>query len=178
MHLMAEEQRRADDAERQLELQRQLNTAMVSVMKSEKIPSVAPGLTVHGKGWKFVIPVSLIAAISPFVGAFTNDYLELRRQVKVLTEYVSKYEQRFEKVDKEIRDVNADKAVLRETLARQSGYIAGVLPKAGVSVPGSEPGAVVVDVISDPLPPGTKPRAKVNVRTLVPAPPPKKQPSL
>jgi hypothetical protein len=73
-------------------------------------------------------------------------------------------------------EVGNRNAELRETVAQLSGYIAGVLPKAGVKVPGAEPGATFVNVVSDPLPLGEmkKRQASITVRTPVPAPAPKK----
>ena len=98
----------------------------------------------------------------------------MKRDLKAQTESYSRISARVEEVNTYAHDVGNRNAELRETVAELSGYLAGVLPSAGVKVPGAGPGAAYVKVVSDPLTIGElkKRQAPITVHTPVPAPAP------
>lgn len=139
----------------------------------EKPISLSPqALTFRGHHWKIVIPFTLVLALGPLIWALASDYIELKSQLKKQTEAFNDAQKRFDVVDQKVSEVSRSVSALRETVAELSGYLAGVLPKAGVKVPGTEPGAVPMNIISDPLPVGAKRQQSVTTHTLVPAPKP------
>jgi hypothetical protein len=140
--------------------------------------SISPtGVTVRGKHWKFTIPLTLLLSLVPLIFSLASDYMQMKRDFKTQTETFARTAARIEEINTYAHDVGKSNSELRETVAQLSGYLAGVLPKAGVKVPGAEPGATMVNVVSDPLPLGEmKKRQKpITVRTPVPAPAPKTQ---
>jgi hypothetical protein len=140
----------------------------------DKVLSVSPErVTFHGRRWKIIIPTALFIALGPLTWDVVTDYLETKRQLRKMLDTFGEQAKRIEEVDHHVAEVSKSNAELRETVAQLSGYLAGVLPKAGVRVPGAQPGATPIDVVSDPLPVGDKRPRPVNVRTLVPAPAPR-----
>jgi hypothetical protein len=145
-------------------------------IKAEKPLSISPqGLTVRGSHWKFTIPITLLASIIPLAISLVNDYSQMKRDFKLQTDTFARTSARIEEVNTYAHEVAKSNEELREKVAELSGYLAGVLPKAGVKVPGTENGGTYVNVVSDPLPPGElKKRGKpIVVHTPVPAPSPK-----
>ena len=129
-------------------------------------------VVVAGQRWRLGVPIALLSPVLLFLWTRIQDYVELERQVKALNAAVASYEGRMAAHEKMASDMKGDIATLRETEAKLSGYIAGALPMAGVTVPGAESGAIRVDIDRDPDKPGTKRRAPVVTHTRVPAPPP------
>lgn len=200
-NLADEEAKRADDEERKsltlertnLELQNQLaaiKAAQLQFPMSPVVPtqvtplpqgsgkpvSVSPqGVTIRGSHWKFTIPITLFASLIPLIFSLVSDYMQMKRDFKTQTETFARITSRVEEVNVYAHEVSKSNDDLREKVAELSGYLAGVLPKAGVKVPGAEAGAINVNVVSDPLPLGEmKKRGKpIVVRTPVPAPAPK-----
>lgn len=184
LRLMNEERaaREAAEAEverlRQAEVERQLSAvtrAVAAPIKVESSPetrsvspsSMRPGvLMVQAKGLKIGIPLAMLTPVLALAWAGYQNYTNLQRQVKELQTVVSNYEKRFESYDKSLGETRTEQAQQRETQANLAGWITGVMPKAGVNVPG-----VGIEVKSDPLPPGARRQTPVNVRTPVPTPP-------
>lgn len=168
-----------DERQRGDELQRQLDAALAAklVVTADPTPksSVPPAntVTVHGKGWKIGVPFAALAVIVPAALTVASQVSSIVTQWKEQTAYIRGVADHFTKIDNELEAIKKENAVLRETVARQAGFAVGVMAKAGVNVAGTEPGGILMDVQSEPLPPGVKPRPKVNVTTRVPAPPPK-----
>ena len=194
LQLADEEAKRADSEERKsIILQSELETmkavpapivpaapivAAVAITQDGKPLSISPtGVTVRGKHWKFTIPITLLLSLVPLIFSLASDYMQMKRDFKAQTETFARTAARIEEINTYAHDVGRSNSELRETVAQLSGYLAGVLPKAGVKVPGAEPGATMVNVVSDPLPLGEmKKRQKpITVRTPVPAPAPKTQ---
>jgi hypothetical protein len=198
--LADEESKRAEEEERKsLELQRAnlaLQTELatlratqsVAIVPAPAVPVVAAtstdgkplsispqGVTVRGSHWKFTIPITLIVSLVPLIFTLVNDYTQMKRDFKAQTDTYARVSARIEEINTYAHEVGRSNEELREKVAELSGYLAGVLPKAGVKVPGAEPGAIPVNVVSDPLPLGEmKKRGKpIIVRTPVPAPAPK-----
>lgn len=201
-HLADEEAKRADEEERKsqelvrvnIELQSQLATMkavsapvvipaapVVPVVQVPPVPSGKPvslspqGLTVRGSHWKFTIPITLLVSLVPLIFSLVNDYTQMKRDFKLQTETFARTTARIEEINNYAHEVAKSNEELREKVAELSGYLAGVLPKAGVKVPGTENGGTYVNVVADPLPPGElKKRGKpIVVHTPVPAPSPK-----
>lgn len=185
LRLMNEERaaREAAEAElerlRQAEVQRQLDAvsrAAATPVKVEAAPdtksipsSMRPGiLTVQAKGVKVGIPLALLTPALALGWAAYQNITDYVRQFKALTATVAGYEKRIEAQDKFIAETRAEQAKLRETQAAQAGYLTGVLPMAGVKVPGT-----ATEVKADPLPANARRQTPVNVRTPVPTPPAK-----
>ncbi len=183
MRLLNEEKARADALEaelenaRQAEAQRRLD-AVVKVVQTPvhveaALPpahpsSMRPGiLMVQAKGIKLGIPLALLIPLVTGLWAGVQYVMEFQRQFKSMSATIVSYEKRIEAQDKFIAAVREEQAKLRETQAAQAGWITGVMPKAGVNVPGNG-----IEVKSDPLPPGARRQTPVNVRTPVPTPPP------
>ena len=99
-----------------------------------------------------------------------SDYLETKHELKGLKDTFVAVTTRVEAVDAYSHEVAERNHDLKETVAQLSGYLAGILPKAGVRVPGAEPGAINMEIVSDPLPMNEKRQRPVNVHTRVPAP--------
>lgn len=171
MRLFEDERARADELQAELDRVKALAAVKVEV-ETPHPKSLAPGIIVAGKGWRLAVPLVLLTPLGGLLLALGRDYMDLHRQVKTLTELVSGYETRFQKFESELSDVKRDMADIKQTQAKQAGYLAGVLPKVGVTVPGLEYGGATMTVESDPLPPGAHRRPEVHVRTPVPAPPP------
>jgi hypothetical protein len=186
LHLANEEAKRADTEERKsIILSSELATMKAVPSPIPIVPATTPdgkplsisptGVTVRGKHWKFTIPLTLILSLFPLIFTLASDYMQMKRDFKAQTETFARITARVEEVNTYAHDVDKSNTELRETVAQLSGYLAGVLPKAGVKVPGAEPGATYINVVSDPLPIGEmKKRQKpITVRTPVPAPAPK-----
>lgn len=197
MQLADEEAKRADAEERKsIILRSELETLKANPQPTQTVvpavpaaPAVATtpdgkpisisptGVTVRGKHWKFTIPLTILLSLGPLIGSLAADYMQMKRDFKTQTETFARITARVEEVNTYAHEVGKSNTELRETVAQLSGYLAGVLPKAGVKVPGAEPGATFVNVVSDPLPLGEmkKRQTPINVRTPVPAPAPKTQ---
>lgn len=157
------------------ELQRQLDTIVkatqaqpqVALTKEEK-RNVSGFLTVQARGLKVGVPLAILVPVLAAGWAAVQQYLELQRQVKTLITMSATKDTRLDELGTRVNDQAAKIAELRETQAQLSGFLTGVLPKAGVNVPGTGS-----PILSDPLPLGARRPTPVNVRTPVPAPPPK-----
>jgi hypothetical protein len=188
--LADDEARRADDEEKQkIELQKELDalraTQTIIIQTPEAKPEVKPpgnpislspqAVTLRGKHWKVTIPLALIIATTPLIWTLVSDYLQLRRDFKTQTDTYGAQAKRIEEVNTFAHEVAKSNEDLREKMAELSGYLAGILPKAGVKVPGAEPGATFVDIVSDPLPIGEakKRQRPIVVHNPVPAPTPR-----
>ena len=101
-----------------------------------------------------------------------SDYLETKHELRELKNTFVAVTTLVEAVDAYSHEVAERSHDLKETVAQLSGYLAGILPKAGVKVPGAEPGAISMEIVSDPLPMNEKRQRPVNVHTRVPAPKP------
>lgn len=179
---MNDERLAREEAEAELErykaaeVQRQLD-AVVKAASAPRVeladdtpkPSVRPGmLMVQAKGLRVGIPLAILVPVLAACWAAVQQYLELRRQVAALVTISTTKDTRLDEQDKRITDQAAKIAELRETQAQLSGFLTGVLPKAGVNVPGTGS-----PIISDPLPLGARRQTPITVRTPVPTPPPK-----
>ena len=181
LRLAEDERQRADAAEaRATELEGALGRARSAHIAAEQdhvvatqdhaITVTADALTVRRKGRKFVIPFALVSILAPLLWAGVMDYVEVKRQAREMKATFASTTERIDKLEQKLAEQAREHVALRETVAQLSGYLAGVLPKAGVTVPGLAPGATRVDVVSDPLQIGARRPTPVNVRTQVPAP--------
>jgi len=191
MNLANEEANRADAEEKK-------NKELLSALDTMKVQQPAPiqvtasiipaaptnpisispqALTLRGKHWKFTVPFTLIISMIPLIWALISDYTQMKRDFKTQTDTFSRLSARVEEVNTFAHEVSKSNEDLREKVAELSGYLAGVLPKAGVKVPGTETGGTYVNIVSDPLSPSDiKKRQKpIVVRTPVPAPSPRQQ---
>lgn len=161
-------------------LQRQLDAALASAAKSpvvEAAPRSIPpsnAAVVHVLGKKIVVSFSVLTLVGSIGATVYSNYTSLRDKLEAHDKYISGAAAVKEAQDKRIVDLTKEVASLRETVADQAGFLRGSLPKAGLQVT-AEKGATQMDVVSDPLPPGTKPRKMVNVITPIPAPKPRGQ---
>lgn len=169
MKLIRQEQERAEAAERALDKMKNERE-----QRDSSISLSASAVTVKKGGQRFVIPLAVVLSVAPVLWAGVNDYLEVKRQIKEQTKGFASFEEHFGKIEQKLVEQAKSQAELREDVARLSGYLAAVLPKAGVSVPGAESGASFVSVVVDPLPIGAVRQTPVNVRTKVPAPAPRR----
>lgn len=166
---LEEEQARTEALEAELEQTRA--AAAQPPTPTHNTISVSPeAVTLRRNGKKLVIPFALLMAVAPLVWTLVVDYMELKRAAKEQKDTFASTTARIDTLEQKLAEQARDGAALRETVAQLSGYLAGVLPKAGVTVPGAEPGASRMVVVSDPLPLGVKRQAPVHVRTPVPAP--------
>jgi hypothetical protein len=184
-HITDEETKRANDEEAlRLSLQQELDTlraqAPLVPEESHKPISITPqAVTFRGQKprghWKITIPLALITALIPLIWTLVSDWTALKRDFKTQTDTYGAQAKRIEEINTYAHEVAQSNAELRETVAKLSGYLAGVLPKAGVKVPDVSPGGTFINVVSDPLPAGEmKKRQKpIIVHTPVPAPAPK-----
>jgi len=176
--LLESESQRAEQAELEVDSLKKaaqaaptLITNPIVIPETPKPLSLSPqGLTVRGSSWKFMVPISLFIGIVPLVWALVSDYIEVKHELKELKATFVGVTTRVEAVDLYAHDVAERNHDLKETVAQLSGYLAGILPKAGVKVPGAEPGAISMEIVSDPLPMNDKRPRPVNVHTRVPAP--------
>ena len=189
MRLADEEAKRADEEEKKnKELMSALDTLKAQPQPIQVTASIIPpdgkpvslspqALTFRGKHWKFTIPFTLIIALVPLIWALISDYMQMKRDFKTQTDTFGRITARVEEVNTFAHEVSKSNEDLREKVAELSGYLAGVLPKAGVKVPGTETGGTYVNIVSDPLPAGDmKKRQKpIVVHTPVPAPSPRQQ---
>lgn len=178
LQLVEAEAARADEAEQraealEAELERSRATHVVAA-QDHAITLTADALTVQRKGHKLVIPFALVSVLAPLLWAGVTDYLETKRAAKEMKDTFASTTLRIDKLEQKLSEQSRESAALRETVAQLSGYLAGVLPKAGLMVPGALPGAAAINVVSDPLPLGAKRITPVNVRTAVPAPAPRR----
>ena len=182
--LADDEAKRADEEEKQrVALQKELDTLRATQPVVAK-PSEPPGkpislspqaVTLRGKHLKITIPLALIIAGAPLIWTLITDYLQLKRDFKTQTDTYGAQAKRIEEVNTFAHEVSKSNEDLREKVAELSGYLAAILPKAGVKVPGAEPGATFVDIVSDPLPIGEakKRQRPIVVHNRVPAPSPR-----
>jgi hypothetical protein len=127
-------------------------------------------ITARGRGWRVAIPIAALTALLAPLTAAVSHFVELERQVSATRALVASYQEQLSKLEQGQAATNRELAELRTSVARLSGYLAAILPSAGVSVPGAEAGAAAVDVETVPQAPGTPKRPKVRVLTRVPAP--------
>lgn len=175
---LEEEQARADALEQELAMVRSAGHAVAPAVApsttSDNAISVSPtAVTVRRNGKKFVIPFALFMTLGPLLWTAITDYMELKRSTKEQKATFASTTARIDTLEQKLAEQARENVELRETVAQLSGYLAGVLPKAGVTVPGAAPGASKVSIVSDPLPLGAKRVTPVNVRTPVPAPAPR-----
>lgn len=170
---LEEEHARAEALEVALEQARSVAQAPAPAPAHNTISVSPDAVTLRGNGKKFVIPFALLVTVAPLIWTGVMDYVELKRATKEQKDTFASTTSRIDTLEQKLAEQARDNASLRETVAQLSGYLAGVLPKAGVTVPGAEPGASRVTVVSDPLPLGAKRQTQVNVRTPVPAPAPR-----
>ncbi len=176
----ATEKRRADDAEAELRALK-LQAPVAPTLRVESAPPPDNTLILKRNGKKFVVPIGLILAAAPFVATLGQRIWSYERQAKELTAAVAGYEKRLEEQNDAIKTMKEGQDALRVTVAKMSGYLDAVLPKAGVVVTRSEPGAIQMDIETDQQAArawakesvSTKKSPKVFVRTPVPAPPPR-----
>lgn len=167
---LEEEQARADALEAEL-AQARATVPTPPAPPVHNAISVSPdAVTLRRGGKKYVIPFALLVTVTPFIWTGVMDYMELKRAAKEQRDTFASTTARIDTLEQKLAEQARDNASLRETVAQLSGYLAGVLPKAGVTVPGAEPGASRMAVVSDPLPLGAKRQTPVHVRTPVPAP--------
>jgi DNA repair exonuclease SbcCD ATPase subunit len=183
LRLMNEEREAREAAEAELErlkqadLQRQLDAVAKAAQGQPKVElandtpksSMRPGvLTVQAKGVKVGIPLALLTPVLAFGWAAYQNYTSLQNRVKALEAVISAKDARGDEMQRQLTEQAKDIAQLRETQASQAGYLTGVLPMAGVKVPGTGS-----PIQADPLPLGARRQTPVNVRTPVPTPPEK-----
>lgn len=164
----AEVQRlRADAAQRELEAARAVQPRVELAPESKA--SMRPGvLSVQVKGLKIGIPLALLTPVLALVWAGYQNYTDMQRQVKAMQVILANRDTRVDSLETRVSEQSKEIAILRETQASQAGYLTGVLPMAGVKVPGTGS-----PIQSDPLPAGARRQTPVNVRTPVPTPPSK-----
>lgn len=127
---------------------------------------------VAGNRWRIGVPLALLAPVLLWLWTQLQAYLDMGRQLKALNATVVSYEARMAADEKLVSDTRGEIGTLRETQAKLSGYLAGALPLAGVSVPGAEVGSISVAIDRDPDRVGLIRRTPVVTHTRVPAPPP------
>lgn len=164
------EQAKAAEVQRQLDAVARAAQVPTKVeLAPESKPSQRPGvLTVQAKGLKVGIPLALLIPLITGLWAGIQYFNDYQRQFKAMQLAVASKDERLTAVEKLNSEQSQELAQLRETAAALSGYLTGVLPKAGVNVPGT--GSFIQ---SDPLPLGARRQTPVNVRTPVPTPPPR-----
>jgi hypothetical protein len=181
MQLLEEEQcAREEEAKRRAELEhynraleKQLQQIASAPVKVEDTKSMRPGmLRLHGKDWKIAIPFTLLIAAVPYAWTVVQHVLAAQQQLTDLNKAVAGFQEEKDSRNKELADLHGEVASLKNTVARQAGYLAGALPMAGVSVPGAENGAIQVDIDREPDPAGVKHKPKVVTHTRIPAPAP------
>jgi hypothetical protein len=187
--LIEEEAQRADKEERhRIELQKELATLQATQSVETKLSKSKPediqdrsislspqAVTLRGKHWKVTVPLALLISSAPIIWSLVSDYMQMKRDFKTQTETYGAQAKRIEEINIFAHEVSRSNDDLREKVAQLSGYLAAILPKAGVKVPGAEPGATFVNLISDPLPIGeaSKRQKPIVVHTPVPAPAPR-----
>lgn len=154
-------------------LEQQLQRLADAPVEKSDAKSMRPGmLRLAGKDWKVAIPFTLLIAAAPYAWTVVQHIMAVEQELKNLNAAVASFQKAEDAQNKELKDLQADNALLKNTVARQAGYLAGALPMAGVSVPGAENGAIQVDIERDPEPAGTKHHPKVITHTRIPAPAP------
>jgi hypothetical protein len=126
----------------------------------------------RGRGWAIAIPVGLLTALAAPVAASVQHFVALEREVAATRAIVSGYQESLAKIEQAQASQQRDTQALSQSVARLSGYLAGVLPKAGLRVE-AEAGAADVPIESDPVPLAMAGRPSVRVRTPIPAPAPR-----
>ena len=187
--LLADEaERRATELEAELqlerergkaaELQRQLDVAIEASKKRPVVeidrstPPPKNGVTAHVFGKKIPITFAAIATAIPVIWAGVQNYNALMQQFQALNAAISNDAKVHSDFASRLDKLERDNTALREVVAKQAGFLEGALPSAGVKAKAAS-GAIQVDVETDPLPPGTRPRKLVNVTTPIPAPAPR-----
>ena len=161
----AELQRQLDAVAKAAQVQPKVEVAQVETPKSSMRPGV---LTVQAKGIKVGVPLALLTPVLAMLWAGYQSYTDFQRQVKALVTAQANKDTRLDAMEKLIAEQSKSIAELRETQASQAGYLTGVLPMAGVKVPGTGS-----PIQADPLPRNARRQTPVNVRTPVPTPPDK-----
>lgn len=155
------------------ELEKQLKAIAAAPVKIEDSKSMRPGiLRLAGKDWKVAIPFTALLAVAPYLWTVVQRVQGVLQELKDLNTMVASYQKAEDAQNTAIADLQRENSSLRETVAKQAGYLAGALPLAGVSVPGAENGAIAVQIDRDPEPLNSKRRPKVVTHTRIPAPPP------
>jgi len=174
MQLLKEEQAAREELEAYNQrLEQQFKQLAEAPVKEEDAKSMRPGmLRMAGKDWKIAIPFTLLVAIAPYAWTVVQHIMAVEQQLKDLNVAVASFQKAEDAQNKELKDLRDENTLLKNTVARQAGYLAGALPMAGVSVPGAENGAIQVDIERDPDPAGMKHRPKVVTHTRIPAPAP------
>lgn len=174
MKLLQDEQAAREELEqRNAELEQQLKNIAAAPVTPAETKSMRPGmLRVAGKDWKIAVPLTLVAAAVLPVWAGIQHVMGAEQELRDLNKAVASFQKREEEQDKKMADLAKEITDNKNTTARLSGYLAGALPMAGVSVPGAEEGAIQVDIKRDPDPAGMKRRPKVVTHTRIPAPAP------
>lgn len=164
------ERLRAAEVQRQLDLvAKAASTSKIELAHDTPKSSMRPGvLTVQAKGLKVGIPLALLVPLVTGLWAGIGYFNDFQRQFKAMQVALAAKDARLDAIEQQNTAQSLEIAGLRETAAALSGYLTGVLPKAGVNVPGTGS-----PIQSDPLPVGARRPTPVNVRTPVPTPPPK-----
>jgi hypothetical protein len=168
---------RADLVRRNAALEKELEQQLKKVAAAPVTPadskSMRPGMIrVTGKDWKIAVPLTLVLAIGAPAWAGIKHIMAAEQELRDLNKAVAGFQKREEEQDKKFTDLAKEITDNKNTMARISGYLAGVLPMAGVSVPGAEEGAIQVDIKRDRDPAGMARRPKVVTHTRIPAPAP------
>lgn len=159
--------------EEQLRLAMRAPKPVVITETDTHTKSISPiGISLGGKNWKVAIPLTALLALGPFLWTVVQKAMAIEQQLTDLNKIVAGYADSQDARDDAIAKLQGEVVALRITQAKQSGYLARVLPLAGVSVPGAELGAIDVDIDKDSEPLGAKHRPKVVTHTRVPAPAP------
>lgn len=164
------ERLRAAEVQRQMDMVvKAASTPKVELANDTPKSSMRPGiLTVQAKGLKVGIPLAMLIPLVTGLWAGIQYFTDLQRQFKAMQASLAAKDTRIEAVEKLNSEQSQEIANLRETAAALSGFLTGVLPKAGVNVPGTGS-----PIQADPLPVGARRQTPVNVRTPVPTPAPK-----
>lgn len=153
-----------------VDLERQLTAKPAPHVETTELPTAH--FVVAGNRWRLGVPLALLAPVLLWLWTQLQAYLDMGRQLKALNATVVSYEARMAADETRLADTKTEIGTLRETQAKLSGYLAGALPLAGVSVPGAEVGSIPVTIDRDADRVGLIRRTPVVTHTRVPAPPP------
>lgn len=169
--LEEEHQARTALEQDKLRLEERLKQLVSAPATPADVKSMRPGmLHFRGKDWKIAVPFTLLLALAPYAWTVIQRVQGVLQQLQDLNKAVASYSKNEESQDARISACVTEVALVKNTVARQAGYLAGALPMAGVSVPGAEDGAIQVNIDREPDPIGMKKRVKVVTHTRIPAP--------
>lgn len=155
------------------ELEKQLKAIASAPVKVEDTKSMRPGvLRLGGKDWKVAIPFTVLLAAAPYLWTVVQRVQGVLQELKDLNAMVASFQKAEDAQNDLIAKIASENVMLKTTVARQAGYLAGALPLAGVSVPGAELGAIDVEIDHDQVPLNATRRPKVVTHTRIPAPSP------